>query len=368
MSEWRHQAIAAGLGLIGATRLDRACRGFARGRGIVLMLHSVTPAQDTLFRPNAALEITPEFLGRTLDVLSAEGFEFVSLDAIPDRLREGGRTAPFAAVTFDDGYRDNRDHALPTLRARGIPWTVFVTTEFAGGTGRLWWVELERALARLGEIRLPDPRGGIVLPARTAAQKTRAFATLHARARAATRGALLDDLDRLADAARLDPRAILRDLCMDWDELTDLSSRPGVQIGAHAITHHALARLGPDEARSEIMGGRRILQDRLGMPISHLAYPYGDPGAAGAREFDLARQAGFRTAVTTRPGHLSAHHADTLQALPRVSINGHFQRAAAIRTLASGVPFIGTAPIFRRASPGAKPWQRSSGTTSPGPS
>lgn len=368
MLGWRQRAIALGLGLIGATRLDRALRGFARGHGMVLMLHSVRPVRDGPFRPNAALEVTPEFLGETLDVLTSVGFEFLPLDAVPDRLGRGAGSAPFAVVTFDDGYRDNRDHALPVLRARKIPWTVFVTTEFAAGTGRVWWVELERAVERLDEIRLPDPRGEIVLPARTPAQKARAFTVLRARARASTRPGLIADADRLVDAARLDPRQILRDLCMDWDELTHLSIRPGVQIGAHALTHHALARLDSDEARREIVRGRRILQDRLGVPIRHLAYPYGDPGAAGPREFDLARRAGFRTAVTTRPGHLCAHHAGALQALPRVSINGHFQSAATVRALASGVPFIVTKPNPFRSSLGAKLWQRSSDNTYLGPS
>lgn len=353
MLGWRHRAIALGLGLIGSTGLDRALRNLTRGQGLILMFHSVRPQQDALFRPNAALEITPAFLGRTLDVLAAEGFEFLPLDAIPERLCARARTVPFAAVTFDDGYRDNRDYALPLLRARGVPWTVFVTTEFATGSGRVWWVELERAVARLDEIRLLDPRGEIVIPARTAQQKSCAFAALHARARASARATLLDDMDRLTDAAHLDPSAILRETCMDWDELADLSRQPGVQIGAHAITHHALARLGATEARREIADGRRIIQAALNVPVNHLAYPFGDAGAVGAREFDLARQAGFRTAVTTRPGHLSARHADALQALPRVSVNGHFQRAAAIRTLASGVPFIGSPSIPRHASPGA---------------
>lgn len=368
MLGWRHRAIALGLGLIGATGLDKALRGIARGYGVILMLHSVRPARIAPFRPNAALEVTPEFLGETLDVLAAEGFEFVPLDAVPGRLSGDAGSPPFAAVTFDDGYRDNRDHALPVLRARGIPWTVFVTTEFAAGTGRVWWVELERAIERLDEIRISDPRGEIVLPARTPTQKARAFTTLHARARAAARPALIEEVDRVVDAARLDPHQILRELCMDWDELAHLSILPDVQIGAHAVTHHALARLDPDAARREILGGRRILEDHVGVPVRHLAYPYGDAGAAGPREFDLAREAGFQTAVTTRPGHLFARHVNALQALPRVSINGHFQNAVTVRALASGVPFIGTQPSSFRRNLGARRWQRSGDTTYLGPS
>jgi peptidoglycan/xylan/chitin deacetylase (PgdA/CDA1 family) len=73
--------------------------------------------------------------------------------------------------------------------------------------------------------------------------------------------------------------------------------------------------------------------------VRHLAYPVGDPTSAGAREFALAREAGFLTAVTTRPGHLFPEHAGHLHALPRVSLNGLHQTQGALRALLSGVPF-----------------------------
>jgi peptidoglycan/xylan/chitin deacetylase (PgdA/CDA1 family) len=70
--------------------------------------------------------------------------------------------------------------------------------------------------------------------------------------------------------------------------------------------------------------------------VHHLAYPYGDRIAAGAREFRLAKAAGFRTAVTTRPGMLFPESADHLTALQRVSLNGNYQDARMIPVLTSG--------------------------------
>jgi peptidoglycan/xylan/chitin deacetylase (PgdA/CDA1 family) len=68
-----------------------------------------------------------------------------------------------------------------------------------------------------------------------------------------------------------------------------------------------------------------------------MAYPYGYVGAVGAREVALAREAGYASAVTTRHGVLRAEHAGHLHALPRISINGRYQRVAHIRTMLSGV-------------------------------
>ena len=101
-----------------------------------------------------------------------------------------------------------------------------------------------------------------------------------------------------------------------------------------------LAKWDDAEAGREIAESRSVIEDRLGRPVRHLAYPVGDPGSAGPREFRLAQKAGFATAVTTRPGHLFADHKAHPTALPRVSVNGLYQTDAAIRALLSGVPFL----------------------------
>ena len=101
-----------------------------------------------------------------------------------------------------------------------------------------------------------------------------------------------------------------------------------------------LAKHDAATAAREIADGRARIETELGRPIRHLSYPVGDPSSAGPREFALAQEQGFATAVTTRPGHLFAEHAEHLHALPRVSINGCHQSRAALAGLLSGVPFL----------------------------
>ena len=140
----KHDVIAAGFRAIAASRADLWLGPLACGLGLILTFHHVRPARDDGFQPNRLLEITPEHLDRTLTLVREAGFEIVPLDAVPERLARGeGRVV---APTFDDGYRDNRDHARPVLRRHGAPWTMFVTTDYADGRGRLWWLELEQAI------------------------------------------------------------------------------------------------------------------------------------------------------------------------------------------------------------------------------
>jgi len=70
--------------------------------------------------------------------------------------------------------------------------------------------------------------------------------------------------------------------------------------------------------------------------VRHLAYPYGDRVAAGAREFTLARAAGYKTAVTTRPGMIFPERAAHMTALPRISLNGNYQDERLLPVLTSG--------------------------------
>ena len=115
-----------------------------------------------------------------------------------------------------------------------------------------------------------------------------------------------------------------------------LKDHPQVTIGSHSITHCNLARQSEEIASHELAISRARIEGILQRPVVHLAYPYGDKNAAGAREFALARTAGYKTAVTTRPGMIFPESADHPTALPRVSLNGNYQDTRILPVLTSG--------------------------------
>jgi peptidoglycan/xylan/chitin deacetylase (PgdA/CDA1 family) len=86
-------------------------------------------------------------------------------------------------------------------------------------------------------------------------------------------------------------------------------------------------------------GGVDRIERELGIRPLHFAFPYGDPASAGPRDFALAHQAGFTTAVTTRKGMLFPDHRRHLTALPRVSLNGEYQSLTYTALYLSGAPF-----------------------------
>jgi peptidoglycan/xylan/chitin deacetylase (PgdA/CDA1 family) len=340
MASWRERAIEAGMRFFRASGAHRVAAPFTRGLGAILMFHRVRPDRGAAFAPNAGLEITPGFLDGLLAHLRATGYDILALDAALERLRpDAPSSKPFVALTFDDGYRDLVDHALPVLERHLAPFTAYVTPGFADRSARLWWLELEAAFQRLNRLDIVAGGRRFIHDCDSAQEKSEVFSQLYWAIRDGGEGQLLDVVARLAEQAGVDSRALTVDACLDWAGLRALASHPLATIGAHSLTHPRLAKLDAAQARYEMAESRDRILGELGLAPRHFCYPVGDATSAGRREFALAAELGFESAVTTRPGVIFPEHRDHLHALPRLSVNGKHQDLAAIDILLSGAPF-----------------------------
>src|SRR5215469_6191379 len=154
MKQFRNTVIRAGLGALYFSGAHFLLRPILSGVGAIFMLHQVRPGRDHPFQPNHHLEVTPQFLRAMLAHLKSRDIDIVSMDEVHQRLLNRDFARRFACFTFDDGYRNNRDHAMPVMREFAAPFTVFVTSDFAEGTGRLWWIALEMAIAKASSIEV----------------------------------------------------------------------------------------------------------------------------------------------------------------------------------------------------------------------
>ncbi|MFL5617308.1 MAG: polysaccharide deacetylase family protein [Gemmatimonadaceae bacterium] len=102
----------------------------------------------------------------------------------------------------------------------------------------------------------------------------------------------------------------------DWPTLR-AAEREGMRCEAHSVSHPRLASVDDERARDELVRGRVLLEERLGHELRHLAYPF---GSNSPRTRELAREAGYLTACTTREALATSR--DDLLALPRVPILG----------------------------------------------
>jgi peptidoglycan/xylan/chitin deacetylase (PgdA/CDA1 family) len=330
----KHLAFRLGLSALAATGAARVAAPWTRGSGAILMFHHVRPYLPRDFEPNRILEITPGFLDAVLTMAEKRGYEVIALGDVPARLREPtGRR--FIALTFDDGYRDNLVHALPVLEKHRAPFTIFVTTGFADRTAPMWWSDLEDALDRLDEVTVLGRNWSLGTPA----EKTLAFTQITAGLRARDWNTARDTTAAIAAKAGVDTLERVERLCLDWREIKALDGLDLCTIGAHTLTHPLLALQSASDAQTEMAASKARLEAMLGRPVHHVAYPVGDTGAAGVREFGIAREMGFATGVTTRPGVLFSDHGAHLHALPRLSVNGLYENARDFDVLLSGAAF-----------------------------
>ena len=317
-----------------------ASRYWLRGSGAILMLHRVCEPRPG-FDPNAHLAVSPRFLEQLIISLKAQGARFVAMDELKPvlGLPHYHDREPVIAVTLDDGYRDNLENAVPVFRKHQVPYTIYVAPALVDGGATLWWEDLAMAIASREHFVLRSPRGNIAFDVSTRSRKTEVFEQM------------LGMLTR--DVSETEQRRIVADLCaqcgidqehhrassiMNWKELVALSKDPLCTLGAHTIHHYAVARLDEKTALDEMRESAQVVEMETGKPARHFAFPYGYPAAAGKRDFRLASEAGFETAVTTRHGVLCPGHAGHLHALPRISLNGHFQAQRYVDTLLSGLP------------------------------
>lgn len=292
----------------------------------ILIYHRVLAAPDPLL-PG----VPDQRLFARQVALLKRCFRVMPLASAVRHLRQDSLPPRAACITFDDGYADNAELALPVLRHHGVSACFFIASAYLDG-GRMWnddIIEYVRQAAGPlldvshvpGLARPPDKHGNDgndgkppmpALPARlpvaSAAQKSAAI------------GQLLDYLKYLPFARRqavADALAPPRrgDLMLRSCQLRSLHAA-GMEIGGHTAHHPILAALDDAAARADMAAGKARLEALLDAPVSLFAYPNGKPGRDyDARHAAMAAALGFTAAVSTAPGAARAG-ADLLQ-LPR---------------------------------------------------
>lgn len=279
------------------------------GSGVIFMLHSTignsVPYLEGIRCPVAALE-------RTLCWLSDNGVQFVSLDQALERLN-GPSSGRFCVFTFDDGYADNLVHALPVMMRYAAPFTVYVTTGMMTGDVDAWWLGLAELIRSQDSIELTDLNCRFDCPDHPS--KRRAYAAIETMVHA--NYSLLGAIRAAVTRRGIDCGALAQREGLSADQLKELASSPLVTIGAHTDRHLNLALETASDVEQAMTTGRCVLENILQRDVVHFAYPFGSAKACGEREAQIARAAGFRTAVTARPGTLFPQHLDDLYALPR---------------------------------------------------
>lgn len=314
--------------LLERTRLNRALGGVPLWHGtLVLNYHRIARSRAELIDPGV-WAATPEGFDAHVVLLQREA-DLIAPEELDDALR--ARHGRHVLITFDDGYRDNAEQALPLLRAHGAHAAFFLATGYIDEPRLAWWDETAWMLDRArGSTLAPGPWGGALeLDGDPLGAPLRTVLSAYKSGAGARGEAFLDALADATGAGRAPPEAA-EGLWMDWGQARALRDA-GMTVGAHTVRHPVLATLPGELQEAEVADSCRRLREELGAPVRWFSYPVGERDSFDAVTKAALRRAGIERAFSYHGGVARGKGLD-LYDIPRVSVVPDTD-AAAMRAL-----------------------------------
>lgn len=211
-------------------------------------------------------------------------------------------------VTFDDGYLDVYENALPILEELNIPATVFVSTGTMNQKRELWWDELEYLLLSgnnfSDKFHLQDEKFEYTWSLDTYEMRLNCYYSLHFLMKNCIALQKRNEwFDQLWDWKQEQPTARETHLTLGDSTCVELAKSNLITIGAHTISHPALAKLAIEEQKREIKTSIEYLSNLLEKEIDMFSYPFGGVNIDYNQDtIAICREAGIRKAATTTRG------------------------------------------------------------------
>ena len=280
--------LARSMERVGITRLLELFR--ARPGLLVINHHRIGDAVKTRFdramftASTDELDQQVQYIKRRFPIIGADQMEELVRRKKPlDRL--------YVGITFDDGYLDNFTHAFPVLKAHGCCGVFFVIPAYMGTNVIPWWDAIAYLIrhSRRDTVSLSTP---VPLTVPLAGDREDAIYRVLQHYKRPDNVHTEEFMKQLKEETGCELPEVGRRF-LDWREAKEMH-KSGMSIGSHTCTHQILAQLSPEEQLEELTLSRSIIQERLGSPISSIAYPVGIRSSFTPVTENLAEAAGYQ--------------------------------------------------------------------------
>lgn len=289
--------------LVGSPFFSAASRFFPPA-AVILAYHSI------LEEP----ELTDHILGVSQSRASfdahmatlARDFSPVSVEDVAQFAKSGRKLPPRAvAVTFDDGFADNYEVALPVLKRYGIPATFYIMVDSVENGTLPWYCRIRVAFNTTRVPKWTDPAGrsyDLTNPEERSAARSKAWDC----GAALTRVPQQEFVSGVERALETETVKAKHGFMMDWEQVRALK-KAGQTIGGHTLSHPNVAQVSQSEAQSEIAGCKKRLEEVVGAPVEHFSYPHPALNPHWSKQtLEITREAGFKSAALTTKGPVRA--------------------------------------------------------------
>jgi len=319
---------------------SKRLRGIIAPGPTILLYHRVAE----LTADPQLLAVSPAHFDGHLSVLKKH-YNIMPLDDLVTAVINGIVPKKAVAITFDDGYADNFQHAWPLLKKHSIPATIYLTTGYISSNREFFCDELERLL--LCQKKLPQtirliisgrqyewflrPKSNSTLDIHNNSWSIenldnptpahRAYREIHQLVRILPYEMQRQILDQIRKAVGDDGSARPSHLAMSWGQIKKIADDRLVNIGAHTVNHAYLSSLSINAQQSEIIGSVKAIESHINKKVTSFAYPYGTRDAYDGNTLSVMRQIGFMNSVSNYRARISPS-VDPYQ-LPRLIIRDY---------------------------------------------
>lgn len=253
----------------------------------------------------------------------ARRYRVIPLSEAVDCLERGKSLPDYAlCVTMDDGFRSTHELAFPVLKELGMPASIYLATDFVDEKRPIWVDRVSYSLIQAGkgyaELRSVKAR----LRSKPQDQIEQVVAEIE------------KQTGHAMPASVNDPSLPATQRSLDWDQIIAMRDSGLVEFGSHTCTHRIVGRCSQVVASEELNKSRRIIEERTGARCDLFCYPNGTPGDFTDESEALAREAGYRTTLTTVAGWNAPNTSPF--ALRRLGVNNELNLTR-FRLMVSGV-------------------------------
>ena len=316
----KREHIAQTLGQLGVLGLLERVAALRQPALLVLTYHRIAERdKDRFYAP--VISATPQSFRSQVKWLHNQ-MHILTLLELDNQIQAGGTwKEPVALVTFDDGYRDNFEVAVPILKDLKIPATFFITTGFLESPRLPWWDHIAYIVKETPRHRLELKRGpsdihpAIVIELDGISRDDAVMPIIRAilDERITDLPWFLEHL-RMKAEVTIEVESLGRALFMSWEQVRHIADcNDRLAIGSHGHSHHSLADLDMQSQQRELVVSKRILEERLGREVPAIAYPFGWTGTYTQATKMLVQKAGYRVAFASQAGVNYANRLDPFE-------------------------------------------------------
>ncbi len=229
-----------------------------------------------------------------------KNYKIVSVTEIAYRIKQRMPLRGRVGITFDDGFKDNFTNAFPVLKKFNIPATIYLITESIETGNAPWFIQFRHAFHYSSINQCEFELAGKTYRFQLDTPKDRNVASDEVMIflQGCENKKRIAYLEHIINILKPGKPEKLSDVMMNWDDVR-IMSQNGIKFGAHTHTHPVLSSVSTSDAEAEILKSKKIIENKLDMPVEEFAYPVGKKSHFSDALFPVLQRAGFKYAVTT---------------------------------------------------------------------